>query len=63
MNHQWTKSFLKQQIDYVRALGNDLVVTQPPRTQQLLGWYTRVVTSLDDFYRPQDERLYRSGQG
>ena len=63
VNHQWTKSFLKQQIDYVRALGNDLVVTQPPRTQQLLGWYTRVVTSLDDFYRPQDERLYRSGQG
>jgi hypothetical protein len=29
----------------------------------LLGWYTRVVTSLDEFYRPPEERLYRSGQG
>ena len=40
-----------------------MVKAQAPRTQQLLGWYTRVVTSLDEFYRPADERLYRSGQG
>ena len=63
INHQWTKSFLKQQIDYVRALGDEVVLRQAPRTQQLLGWYTRVVTSLDAFYRPAEERLYRSGQG
>jgi ectoine hydroxylase-related dioxygenase (phytanoyl-CoA dioxygenase family) len=31
--------------------------------QQMLGWYTRVVTSLDEYYRPAEERLYRSGQG
>src|SRR5262249_42155118 len=61
--HQFTRSFFKQQIDYVRALGDELVLDQPPRTQQLLGWYTRVVTSMDEYYRPADERLYRSGQG
>jgi ectoine hydroxylase-related dioxygenase (phytanoyl-CoA dioxygenase family) len=63
INHQFTRSFFKQQIDYVRALGDDVVERQAPRTQQLLGWYTRVVTSLDEYYRPADERLYRSGQG
>jgi ectoine hydroxylase-related dioxygenase (phytanoyl-CoA dioxygenase family) len=63
INHQFTRSFLKQQVDYVRALGDSTVLAQPPRTQQLLGWYTRVVTSLDEFYRPTEERLYRSGQG
>lgn len=63
INHQFTKSYLKQQIDYVRALGDTSVLAQPPRTQQLLGWYTRVVTSLDEFYRSEDERLYRRGQG
>jgi ectoine hydroxylase-related dioxygenase (phytanoyl-CoA dioxygenase family) len=63
INHQFTRSFMKQQIDYVRALGDDVVLAQPPRTQQLLGWYTRVVTSLDEYYRPAEERLYRSGQG
>ncbi|HEU4656672.1 MAG TPA: phytanoyl-CoA dioxygenase family protein [Capillimicrobium sp.] len=63
INQQYTRSFFKQQIDYVRALGDDVVLAQPDRVQQLLGWYTRVVTSLDEYYRPAEERLYRSGQG
>jgi ectoine hydroxylase-related dioxygenase (phytanoyl-CoA dioxygenase family) len=63
INHQFTRSWIKQQIDYVRALGDTLVEAQTARTQQLLGWYTRVVTSLDEYYRPADQRLYRKGQG
>jgi ectoine hydroxylase-related dioxygenase (phytanoyl-CoA dioxygenase family) len=63
INQQFTRSYIKPQIDYVRALGDEIVLTQADRTQQLLGWYTRVVTSLDEFYRPPEERLYRSGQG
>lgn len=63
INHQFTRSYVKQQVDYVRALGADVVLAQPPRTQQLLGWYTRVVTSLDEYYQPAEKRLYRSGQG
>jgi len=55
--------YIKQQIDYVRALGDEVVLCQASQTQQLLGWYTRVVTSLDEFYRPEAERLYRKGQG
>jgi len=47
----------------VRALGAEVVLAQKPRTQQLLGWYTRVPASLDDYYRPQEERLYRKHQG
>jgi ectoine hydroxylase-related dioxygenase (phytanoyl-CoA dioxygenase family) len=63
INHQFTRSYIKQQIDYVRALGEATILAQPPRTQQLLGWHTRVVTSLDEYYRPEHERLYRKGQG
>lgn len=63
INHQFTRSYIKQQIDYVRALGEATVLEQAPRTQQLLGWYTRVVTSLDEYYRSEGERLYRKGQG
>jgi ectoine hydroxylase-related dioxygenase (phytanoyl-CoA dioxygenase family) len=62
INHQFTRSYIKQQFDYVRALGDATVLVQSPRTQQLLGWYTRVVTSLDEYYRPEAERLYRKGQ-
>jgi len=63
VNHQFTRSYFKQQIDYVRALGEIVVLSQPPRTQQLLGWYTRVVTSLDEYYRSESDRLYRKDQG
>jgi ectoine hydroxylase-related dioxygenase (phytanoyl-CoA dioxygenase family) len=63
VNQQFTRSFIKQQIDYVRAIGADNVVRQPERTQQLLGWYTRVVTCLQEYYVPAEERLYRAGQG
>ncbi|HVC98373.1 MAG TPA: phytanoyl-CoA dioxygenase family protein [Pirellulales bacterium] len=63
INLQFTRSYIKQQIDYVRALGPDAVLARPSRTQQLLGWYTRVVTSLDEYYQPEQKRLYRRGQG
>lgn len=63
VNHQFTRSYVKQQIDYVRALGEEVIMSLPPRSQQLLGWYTRVVTSLDEYYRPEAERLYRRAQG
>ncbi|HET9830480.1 MAG TPA: phytanoyl-CoA dioxygenase family protein [Vicinamibacterales bacterium] len=63
INHQFTRSWIKQQIDYVRALGHDVVEMQRARTQQLLGWYTRVVTNLDEYYQPTERRLYRKGQG
>ncbi|MGE0482421.1 MAG: phytanoyl-CoA dioxygenase family protein [Phycisphaerae bacterium] len=63
INQQFTRSYLKQQMDYCRALGPELIQQQKPRTQQLLGWYTRVPTSLDEYYRPAEERLYRGGQG
>ncbi len=63
INHQFTRSWIKQQIDYVRALGEPAIEALPPRSRQLLGYYTRVVTSLDEYYRPEPERLYRKGQG
>lgn len=63
INHQFTRSYIKPQIDYVRALGDLAIQQLPDRSQQLLGWYTRVVTSLDEYYQPRESRLYRSGQG
>jgi ectoine hydroxylase-related dioxygenase (phytanoyl-CoA dioxygenase family) len=63
INHQFTRSFIKQQIDYVRAMDEAQLLALPARSQQLLGYYTRVVTSLDEYYRPESQRLYRKGQG
>lgn len=63
VNHQFTRSYLKQQLDYPRALGWDTCDRFPPRTQQLPGYFTRVPPSLDEYYQPSERRLYRAGQG
>lgn len=63
INHQFVRSYVKQQIDYVRALGIEQIEKLSPKAQQLLGHYTRVVTNLDEYYRPEHERLYKKGQG
>ena len=63
INHQFTRSWIKQQMDYCRALDAQQLAQLPERTRQLLGYYTRVVTSLDEYYQAEDRRFYRRGQG
>jgi ectoine hydroxylase-related dioxygenase (phytanoyl-CoA dioxygenase family) len=60
--HQFTMPYIKQHIDYVRTLGADRVVGLSPVLQQFLGYYTRVPASLEEFYVPAEERLYKAGQ-
>ena len=62
INHQFTYAYFKQQIVYVRALGAEAIASLPERTQQMLGWYSRVPTSLDEYYVAPDQRLYRPNQ-
>jgi ectoine hydroxylase-related dioxygenase (phytanoyl-CoA dioxygenase family) len=63
INQQFTRAFFKQQVDYPRALGKDAITQLSDRSQQLLGWYSRVPVGLDQYYVPAEERLYRGGQG
>jgi len=63
INQQFTRAFFKQQVDYPRALGKDAITLLPDRSQQLIGWYSRVPVGLDEYYVPSEERLYRAGQG
>ncbi|MGE0199577.1 MAG: phytanoyl-CoA dioxygenase family protein [Candidatus Melainabacteria bacterium] len=67
VNHQFTRSFIKQQLDYPRALtaqyGQGWEQALPERTQQLLGYFSRPPESLDAYYQPEEKRWYRRGQG
>ena len=63
INHQFTPHWIKPQIDYVRALGEETVLGCTPEVQRLLGWHSRVPSSLSEYYRPESERVYRGGQG
>jgi ectoine hydroxylase-related dioxygenase (phytanoyl-CoA dioxygenase family) len=63
INTQYTYSYIRQQADYAHCLPEADYDALPSRTQQLLGRYVRMPKNIDEFRRPSDERLYRSGQG
>ena len=52
VTQQFTRSFIQPQVDYMRALGDEMVRRRDQRTQQLLGRYTRAATSVDECYPP-----------
>lgn len=59
----FTRPFIKQQLDYPRALGYESVSSLSPRLRQLLGYNARVPSSLDEWYQPPERRLYQRDQG
>lgn len=59
----YTKPYFKQQLDYCRQVGYDKCETLDENTKQVLGWYARMPTNLNEWYQPRDKRFYRSEQG
>jgi len=59
----FTRPFMKQQLDYPRALGYERADSFSPRLRQLLGYNARVPSSLDEWYQPLERRLYKRDQG
>ncbi len=57
------RPFIKPAMDYARMLGPDYGDRLQPLTRQVLGYNARVPTSLDEWYRPTDDRLYHADQG
>lgn len=63
VNVQWTHHWIKQQIDLVRYIGDDQCREFSPLIRQRLGCDARVVTSLQEYYVPREQRMYKGGQG
>jgi len=59
----FTRPFMKQQMDYPRALGYERAAALSTELRQVLGYNARVPASLDEWYQPADRRLYRKDQG
>ncbi len=58
----FSRSFVKQQMDYPRAIGFEKIETYPEEIQQLVGYYSRVPVNLDEWYQPMEKRFYRKDQ-
>ena len=59
----FTRPFIKQQLDYPRAIGYERAESLSPALRQLLGYNARVPVSLDEWYQPPEKRLYKRDQG
>lgn len=59
----YTRSFMKQQIDIVRALPPSVLATLSDNLKRLVGYNVRVPASLDEFYLPDEARMYKANQG
>lgn len=57
------RSFMRQRFDYPRLIDRELAETLSPTLRRLLGFNVRVPASLEEYYVPEDQRLYKAGQG
>jgi ectoine hydroxylase-related dioxygenase (phytanoyl-CoA dioxygenase family) len=58
----FSKPFMKQQMDYSKAIGYDKVRNYNETLKQLLGYYSRVPSNMDEFYTVKEERFYKKDQ-
>ena len=58
----FTKPFMKQQLDYSRAIGYENVRNLSVELQQMIGYFSRIPSNLDEWYQKPENRFYRSNQ-
>lgn len=59
----FTRPFMKPQLDYPRALGYDNGANFSEHLRQVVGYNSRIPSSLDEWYQPPQKRFYKQGQG
>lgn len=57
-----SRSFMKQLLDYPRAIGYDKMDLFTNKMQQFLGYHSRVPASLEEWYQPEEKRFYKKNQ-
>jgi len=57
------RAFMRQRFDFPRLVPAELVAKLGRVGRRFLGFNVRVPTSLEEYYVPEEERLYKAGQG
>jgi ectoine hydroxylase-related dioxygenase (phytanoyl-CoA dioxygenase family) len=56
------RPYMKQRMDWVRFIPNKITDKLNSQARRIIGFDTRLASNLDEFFRPDDERLYKSNQ-
>jgi ectoine hydroxylase-related dioxygenase (phytanoyl-CoA dioxygenase family) len=59
----FSRPLVKPQFDHPRAIGYDRMDSLTPLQCQVLGYYSRIPATLEEWYQPPQRRMYRPGQG
>jgi ectoine hydroxylase-related dioxygenase (phytanoyl-CoA dioxygenase family) len=57
------RSFMRQRFDYPRLMPSESLAELGPIGRRFLGFNVRVPASLEEYYVPEERRLYKGGQG
>jgi ectoine hydroxylase-related dioxygenase (phytanoyl-CoA dioxygenase family) len=57
------RSWMRQRFDYPRLMPQEMIDAMPEAGKRFIGWNVRVPSSLEQYYVPPGERMYRAGQG
>lgn len=57
------RSYMRQRFDYPRLVGPETLDHVGETGRRFLGFNVRMPASLDDYYLPEEDRLYKAGQG
>ncbi len=57
------RSYMKQRMDWVRFIPQDIVKNLNDTARRIIGYDTRLPTNMDELFLPEDQRLYKPNQG
>jgi ectoine hydroxylase-related dioxygenase (phytanoyl-CoA dioxygenase family) len=57
------RSYMRQRFDYPRLVGEETLGHIGDVGRRFLGFNVRMPSTLDEYYLPEEQRLYKAGQG
>lgn len=57
------RSYMRQRFDYPRMIDPSVATKLTETQRRLLGYNVRVPASMDEYYLPEEQRLYKANQG
>ena len=57
------RSFMKQRMDWVRFIPDEISSKLNQKARRIIGFDTRLPTNLEEFFLPEEQRLYKPNQG
>ncbi len=57
------RSYMRQRFDFPRLIPKDIIDSFGENGRRLIGMNVRMPTSLEEFYLPPEQRLYKPNQG